>query len=193
VLIVGLYVGFTAISGSQSQSPVVQRAQSLAPSKLEARSEDRYRLDEQRNVIAELERRPLTGIGIGVPWAVRHPLAVTFPNGRFYTHVLVFWYWLKLGLAGVAAYVLIVLTTVHVGLGLWRRAKAPRDRVLGLAAVGTMLGLVVAETTGSFTGVDPRTTVLVALSLGGLAALRRLDLAAGDRPRARAPELASRA
>ena len=37
-----------------------------------------------------------------------------------------------------------------------------------------MLGLAVAETTGSFVGVDSRTTIFVAAVLGGLAALRRI-------------------
>ena len=188
VIAVALYLGSTAISGSQSQSPVIQRAQSFAPSKLQARSEDRYRLDEQRNVIAELARHPLTGIGIGVPWTVRYPLAEVFPNGRSYTHVVVFWYWLKLGLTGLVAYLLLQFATVHAGLRLWRRAGAPRDRVLGLGAAATMLGLAVAETTGSFTGVDPRTTVLLAIALGGLAALLRLERTASE---ARVPALAA--
>ena len=52
-----------------------------------------------------------------------------------------------------------------------------------------MLGLAVAETTGSFTGVDPRTTVLLAIALGGLAALRRLDPRTASE--ARVPALAA--
>jgi hypothetical protein len=186
LLAVALYLGFTAVSASQSQSPLIQRAQSFAPSRLQVRAEDRYRLDEQRNVVAELSRHPLTGIGIGVPWTVRHPLALTFPNGRYYTHVVAFWYWLKLGLAGVVAYVLLVVAAVHAGLGLWRRAGSSLDRALGLGAAATMLGLAVAETTGSFTGVDSRTTIVVAIMLGALAALRRLDRGSASEPRAAA-------
>jgi hypothetical protein len=166
--------GFTMVSNSQSQSPVIQRAQSLSPTRVQTSSDDRYRLDEQRNVLAELKRQPLTGIGIGVPWTARYPLAKYFENGRYYSHVAVLWYWLKLGLAGVAAYLLLVFATVHTGLHIWRRAAPRRDRALGLAVAATMLGLAVAETTGSFVGVDPRTTILVAAVLGGLAALRRI-------------------
>jgi hypothetical protein len=174
LLACAVIAGFTFVSNAQSQSPIIQRAQSLSPSRLQTSSDDRYRLDEQRNVLEELERQPLTGIGIGVPWTARHPLAEYFENGRYYSHVAVLWYWLKLGLTGVAAYLLLVFATVHTGLQLWRRAAPRRDRALGLATAATMLGLAVAETTGSFVGVDSRTTILVAAVLGGLAALRRI-------------------
>jgi hypothetical protein len=174
VLACAVVAGFTAVSNSQSQSPVVQRAQSLSPSKLQTSSDDRYRLDEQRNVLAELRRHPLTGIGVGVPWTARYPLAEYFENGRYYTHVVALWYWLKLGLTGLVAYLLLVFTTVHTGMGLWRRAPRRWDRALGLGVAAAMLGLAVAETTGSFTGVDGRTTILVAATLGGLAAVRRI-------------------
>ncbi len=174
LLACAVVAGFTVVSNAQSQSPIIQRAQSLSPSKLQASSDDRYRLDEQRNVVEELRRHPLTGIGIGVPWTARHPLAEYFENGRYYSHVAVLWYWLKLGLAGLAAYLLLVFATVHTGLRLWRRAAPRRDRALGLAVAATMLGLAVAETTGSFVGVDSRTTILVAAVLGGLAALLRI-------------------
>ena len=174
VLALALFAGLTAVSNSQSQSPVVQRAQSLSPSKVQTSSDDRYRLDEQRNVLAELRRHPLTGIGVGVPWTARYPLAEYFENGRYYTHVAALWYWLKLGLTGLAAYLLLVFTTVHTGIRLWRRAPRRWDRALGLGVAATMLGLAVAETTGSFTGVDARTTILVAATVGGLAAVRHI-------------------
>ena len=104
LILISLYFGLTALSGSQSDSPVVQRAQSLTPSKVQGNAQDRYRLDEQHNVRAEIGRHPVLGIGLGVPWTARYPLAQALPGGRQYTHVLVFWYWLKLGLLGVIAY-----------------------------------------------------------------------------------------
>ena len=189
VVVCAVVAAFSFVSSSQSQSPLVQRAQSLAPSRVEASSDDRYRLDEQRNVLAELRRHPLTGIGIGVPWEARRPLAKHFENGRYYTHVVALWYWLKLGLTGLVAYLLLVAATVHAGVRLWRSAPDRRQRAVGLAAAATMLALAVAETTGSFTGVDVRTTILVAASVGALAALQHRPAPA---PRAALPKRAAR-
>ena len=45
----------------QAVAPIIQRATSLQPSQLQANAEDRYRLDERANIIAEVKRNPLTG------------------------------------------------------------------------------------------------------------------------------------
>lgn len=169
---IGLFVGYTALSSSQSQSPIIERAQSLAPSRLTAEADDRYRLDEQRNVRDEIVRHPITGIGLGVPWSVRHPLAVTFEGGRDYTHTVALWFWLKLGLLGVIAYVLLMATAVRTAFGLWRTSAEPRLRIAGLALAAGLVGLAVAETTGSFTGVESRLTVFLGATFGWLAVAR---------------------
>jgi len=44
-------------------------AASLNPSKLEASAEDRYRLDERANVLAEIRAHPIEGLGVTIPWA----------------------------------------------------------------------------------------------------------------------------
>jgi O-antigen ligase len=170
ILAVALWLGLTALSSSESTSPVIERAQTLDPSRIQSTAGDRYRLDEQRNVRAELAEHPLTGLGLGVPWTARHPLAVTFEGARDYTHVTVFWWWLKLGILGLLAYLWLMATAVYSGLALWRRSGDGLLRAAGLAAAGGMLALAVAETTGSFTGVESRVTVLVAVLCGWLAA-----------------------
>jgi hypothetical protein len=174
LIVIALYFGLTALSGSQSDSPVVQRAQSLTPSKVQGNAQDRYRLDEQRNVRAEIARHPVLGIGLGVPWTARYPLAQALPGGRQYTHVLLFWYWLKLGLLGVIAYLWTMAAAVSTGLRVWRTDYDRRVQGAGLGLAAALVGLMVAETTGSFTGVDPRETVLLAVMLGWLAAAQRL-------------------
>ena len=177
LILISLYFGLTALSGSQSDSPVVQRAQSLTPSKVQGNAQDRYRLDEQHNVRAEIGRHPVFGIGLGVPWAARYPLAQALPGGRQYTHVVVFWYWLKLGLLGVFAYLWIMVAGVRTGLRVWRTDLDPRIQGAGLGLAAALVGLAVAETTGSFSGVEPRETVLLAVMLGWLAAAQRLRTA----------------
>ena len=179
LILISLYFGLTALSGSQSDSPVVQRAQSLTPSKVQGNAQDRYRLDEQHNVRAEIGRHPVLGIGLGVPWTARYPLAQALPGGRQYTHVLVFWYWLKLGLLGVFAYAWIMVAGVRTGLRVWRTDLDPRIQGAGLGLAAALVGLAVAETTGSFSGVEPRETVLLAVMLGWLAAAQRLRTAEG--------------
>ena len=169
---IGLFVGYTALSSSQSQSPIIERAQSLAPSRLTAEADDRYRLDEQRNVRDEIVRHPVTGIGLGVPWRVRHPLAVTFVGGRDYTHTVVLWFWLKLGLLGLVAYLLLMVTAVRSAFGLWRTGPDPRLRIAGLALAAGLVGLAIAETTGSFTGVETRLSVFLGATFGWLAVAR---------------------
>jgi hypothetical protein len=174
-LALALWIGLTALSSSQSASPVIQRAQSLNPTRLQAVSDDRYRLDEQRNVRAELVEHPITGLGLGVPWAARDPLAEYFSGGRDYTHVTVLWWWLKLGVLGLIAYLWLMTTAVRSGVAVWRRAGDVRLRCAGLGAAAAVLGLVVAETTGSFTGVESRVTVFLGALFGWLAATLALS------------------
>ena len=52
----------------QDQIPIVKRAESLSPSKLEASAQDRYRLNERANVIAEIRAHPISGLGVTIPW-----------------------------------------------------------------------------------------------------------------------------
>lgn len=178
-LALALWLGLTALNSSQSTSPVIQRAQTLAPTRLQTQADDRYRLDEQRNVIAELREQPLTGLGLGVPWTARHPLAVYFPGARDYTHVTVLWWWLKLGILGLVAYAWIVATVVRSGLALWRRSAAARRRAAGLAVAGGILALAVAETTGSFTGVESRVSTFLGVLFAWLAVALAVERDAG--------------
>jgi O-Antigen ligase len=169
---VALYV---AISGAgnttTSSSPIVQRAISLSPTRLAANAEDRYRLDERRNVLAEIRRHPVVGLGIGDPWRARYPLSLEHEGGREYTHIVVLWYWLNLGLVGVLAYVALSLTVLYTAWKVWRGALDPLHRAIGLALLGSFIGLMFAETTGSFTGVDPRFSFIEPIVFGVLGAL----------------------
>lgn len=168
----GVYVALSGAGGaSTTNSPIVARAVSLSPTKLSANAEDRYRLDERRNVLAELRRHPVTGLGIAVPWGGRYPLPLEHPGGRTYVHVVVLYLWLKLGLLGLAAYIALQLGAFAAAARVWRRDPDPLRRALGLGALGSLVGLVVAETTASFTAVDYRFSLIEPIVLGLLAAL----------------------
>ncbi|HEU4703026.1 MAG TPA: O-antigen ligase family protein, partial [Conexibacter sp.] len=95
----------------QAQTPLASRVQSLAPSKLEVNAEDRYRLDERVNVIAEIQRHPVAGIGLQEDWsASERPLPVEHEDGRQYVHFSLLWWWMKLGVLGAVAFVSLIFS-----------------------------------------------------------------------------------
>jgi hypothetical protein len=163
--------------GSGAGNPVVKRLESLQPGKLTLNVQDRYRLDERRNVIANLEQHPVTGLGIAVPWVAPYPLSVQHRGDRTYTHMIVLWYWLNLGLLGVIAYVTLMSCAIGAALLVWRRHASELVRCAALGLMATLGGSIVLETTGSFTGVDVRFTIVLGVVLGLLASAY---LEAGD-------------
>jgi O-antigen ligase len=173
ILAAGIYLAISGGLVTESQSPVVQRATSLAPSKVSANADDRYRLDERRNVIAQIKQDPITGLGFEVPWAQRYALSEQHLGGQDYVHMSILWFWLKLGLLGVIAYLWLCATAVWTGVRVWRRHPDRLVRVAALAAAAGTVGLMVAELTASFTGTDLRLTVVFAALCGFLAAARR--------------------
>jgi O-antigen ligase len=158
----------------QSQLPVVKRAISLQPSRVEANIEDRYRLDERANVIAEIRSHPVTGLGMTTPWnATARPLPVEHKGGREYVHFAALWFWLKLGVLGFLAYVGFIVAGLRLSWRVWKRSPEPVIAAFGLASLCAIVGLVVIETTATFTGVDARFTILLAAQLGLLGLLAR--------------------
>jgi hypothetical protein len=164
----------------QSQLPLVKRVASLAPSKLEANVQDRYRLDERANVLSAIRAHPLTGLGVTIPWAAdAQPLSVEHEEGRQYVHFAALWFWLKLGVLGLFAYIGVLLGSMALAWEVWRRSREPLLSAFGLASLCGLAGLVAIDTTASFTGVDGRFTVLLGAQLGLLALLARTS---GDSP-----------
>jgi len=158
----------------QAQIPVVKRVESLTPTQLTSNVEDRYRLDERANVLAELRHHPITGLGLGIAWqATAQPLSVEHEEGRQYVHFAALWFWLKLGILGLVAYVMMLAGGALLAWRVWRRSHEPMLRAFGLASLCAIAGLVVIETTASFTGIDPRFTVLLGAQIGLLALLDR--------------------
>ncbi len=158
----------------QSNLPLVKRVDSLSLSRLEANREDRYRIDERTNVLAEIKQHPIVGLGVGIPWqATAAPLSVEHEEGRDYVHFAALWYWLKLGVLGLAAYVAIMIGSIVLAWQAWRRSLDPWLRSFALASVCGIAGLIAMDTTASFTGVEARFTVVLAAQLGLLALLAR--------------------
>jgi hypothetical protein len=156
----------------QSQSPIVRRAASLSPSSLSKNVEDRYRLDERANVLGDLEKKPVTGLGMLVPWeAGTRPLPVEHEDARQYVHFALLWWWMKLGIFGLLAYPLLLFAMARLAWKVWRRSAEAMFRAFGLASLCGVAGLLAAETTATFTGTDLRFTVVLAAQIGLLALL----------------------
>jgi hypothetical protein len=175
-MLLGLAVWLLALQPLQTEAPIVKRAQSLEPTKVEQNAQDRYRIDELQNVTAELREHPVTCLGLGGQWVARHPLGVEHENGRSYTHVVVFWWWMKLGILGLLAYLAVMASMLAMSWQVWRRSTDPLFSAVGLAVLCGLLALAVVETVGSFTGVDPRFTALFGAVGGMIAVMRRLAL-----------------
>lgn len=163
-------------------SPIAERAQTLTPTGLGENRGDRYRVDERHNVLENIQEHPLTGNGLGVRWEVHEPLAEA--HDRRYVHMASLWYWLALGPLGLIAYLAIFATGLGMARAIWKRHPDEIVQVCAIAAFGAILALAVVELTGTFTGVEPRVSLVLGAALGWLAAAWR-DLPARqgrDRP-----------
>jgi O-antigen ligase len=158
----------------QSDTPLGQRVQSLSSSKLQAKPDDRYRIDERANVWAAIREEPVTGLGLGVGWrATARPLPVEVNPDHTYVHFALLYWWLKLGILGALAYVAFLVTGVLLSFGVWRRSGDPVFRAFGLGSMCSFVGLAVIELTATFTGPDPRMSLVLGAQLALLAVLWR--------------------
>jgi O-antigen ligase len=188
---IGIYLlGNVAL---QSDTPIAQRVQTLSPDQVAATPDDRYRLDERANVAGELRDSPVAGLGLEVPWhATTRSLPVEVNPDHLYVHFAALFWWLKLGILGLLAYVGLLLAGLWLSARAWLGATRPALRAFGLASLCAFLGLVVIETTATFTGSDQRFTLLLAAQLGLLAAIDQLPRRArGDQAEAESSALTS--
>jgi lysylphosphatidylglycerol synthetase-like protein (DUF2156 family) len=158
----------TGPTDSTSKSPLAERAQTLAPSSIGSNRGDRYRIDERSNVIENIKDHPVSGVGLRVNWEVHQPLAEA--HDRRYVHVAFLWYWVALGILGALAYLLVFGSALWTGRQIWRHHPDPVVQVCAIAVFGGFVGLAVVELTATFTGIEPRLTILLGGLLGWLAA-----------------------
>jgi O-antigen ligase len=164
-------VGASDSSTANSQDLLTQRAKALSPAGIEANKGDRYRNDERRNVIANIEEHPLTGIGLGVPWKVKYPLSES--HDRTYVHFALLWFWLALGPLGVIAYLMLMAVGLWTAVQVWRRHPDEIVQVGAIAAFGAIVAVVIVELTTAFTGLEPRFSLMLGAGFGWLAAAWR--------------------
>jgi O-antigen ligase len=174
IMVVGAIWLLGSIHFQSAQNPVAKRFTSLKPGSLQTNAADRYRLDERANVVGEIKQHPISGLGLTVPWtATVRSLPQEHPSGRQYVHFAALWFWLKLGILGLIAYIAMIAGGMRLAFTVWRRSPEPLLRAFGLASLCAIVGLFVMDTTASFTGVDIRFTILFSAQLGVLALLAR--------------------
>jgi hypothetical protein len=156
-----------------SSTGLSARVAQLSPSTINQSDDDRYRLDEIHNVLHAIDQNPVTGLGLGVPWTEVYPLSQIHTGGTLYTHVNVLWFTMKMGPLGGAGYVLWYAAAAMLAWRAWRRHPDALVRVFALGSLVSFAGLAVAELTASFTGVDPRLTLIVGALVGVLGAASR--------------------
>ena len=174
-----------------AQGALTQRFNQLSPTQIQSSQDDRYRLDETRNVWAEIQDHPVTGLGLGTPWVVRDPLSQTLPQGTFYNHFALLWFWLHLGILGPIIYLWLFGAGVVEALRVGRRHRDRVVRAAGVAVGGGLVCLAVAEVTATYTGADPRFDALLGLVLGFVVWARLTETADTAPPAAPAPALRS--
>jgi O-Antigen ligase len=172
IIAIASVVTLVLAGSSNSSNPIVARGKALSPSQISLSADDRYRIEERRNVLHDVLQRPVFGLGIGVPWVANRAISLDFAGARQYTHFLPLWYWMKMGLFGIVAYFWLMVTAMWMGFSIWRQHPDGLHRSIGLAAFAGFAGLMVVETTASFTGVDIRFSILVGAALGWLAAAK---------------------
>jgi O-antigen ligase/polysaccharide polymerase Wzy-like membrane protein len=174
-LLVGVcgYIILATGIGNSLDGEIVKRASTINVSHATHNTQDRYRIAERHNVIAAIEHQPLTGLGIGVDWPERYPLPFEVPGLHDFSHIAFLYWWMTCGPLGALAYVLIMLSTVVVGLRVWSAHDDPLIRVTGLAISIGMVGLALTEVASTTVGPDQRGTALVGVFIGLLAAAYR--------------------
>jgi hypothetical protein len=136
---------------------------------------DIYRTAERENVLDNLSHVPLTGLGFGVPWVQYQPLPGYFAGNTLYTHVGILWFWLKMGLAGVAIYLAWLAVGFVGGWPLIAGRSSSDVACLAVVCVAALLADVILELTATFVGDDPRYTLMFAATAAAPAVLRDIS------------------
>ncbi len=151
----------------------IQRIQSISSTSVADKASDRYRIDEQRNVLSALAANPITGLGLGVPWVATSGLSVQYGDQFLRSHTRVLWWWMKLGIAGLIAYAWLMFAGIRSSIRVWRLAA---DHLVGSAslAVGaSLVGLLVIDLASS-AWLELRFAVLLGAVFGWLATAEHL-------------------
>ncbi|HEU4325433.1 MAG TPA: O-antigen ligase family protein [Roseiflexaceae bacterium] len=150
----------------------------IAPEALSARDtlSNSYRVIENINIKFTITRAPLTGVGFGQKFFTLVPLPDIsfFVWHEYITHNSILWIWMKAGIGGFLSLLLLIWTSVAVGVrALWR---LPGDSMS--AAALTALLYVIMHFLYAYVDMswDIRSMVYVGTMLGVLNLIERVAL-----------------
>lgn len=127
---------------------------------------------ENANIAFTLRELPVTGVGLGQEYLFQRepPQLTNFSYWRYMTHNAIFWVWLKAGIAGFAAFWLLVGQAVVACGRLIRKARSPE------LALGALIPLTLTVAQVAFSAVDlgltySRNMIVLGIGLGMLATI----------------------
>jgi hypothetical protein len=149
----------------------------IAPSSSDARdsSSDRYRMEEDLNLIVNIRSHHGTGSGFGVP--INYAVPITDLTGiasmlAFVPHNGVYWIWMRMGALGEGVFLLFIGFGVVASARLVRAAD-PETALLGAVSVCALLAyLIMGEKDLGFWWL--RIAVAIGVLLGAVDARRRV-------------------
>jgi O-antigen ligase len=177
---------FNAASAHRVANPLtagLKRFQSVGAFRSDESS--RYRFAEWSEAGRQIERHPLTGIGLGNSITFTNPMYSTEYNtygytfSTYYIHNSYIWLALKLGLLGALVFVSLLARVCWLAYRGYREAIDPRARMVLLASLGSLFAILVLSATGPHLTVDNATPVVAGL-IAAVEIARRLT-SAGER------------
>ncbi len=177
---------FNAASAHRVANPLtagLKRFQSVGAFRSDESS--RFRFAEWSEAGRQIERHPLTGIGLGNSITFTNPMYSTEYNtygytfSTYYIHNSYIWLALKLGLLGALVFVSLLARVCWLAYRGYREASDPRARMVLLASLGSLFAILVLSATGPHLTVDNATPVVAGL-IAAVEIARRLT-SAGER------------
>jgi O-antigen ligase len=129
----------------------------------------RYRFAEWSEARRQIERHPLTGIGLGNSITFTNPMYSSEYNtygytfSTFYIHNSYIWLALKLGLVGALIFLSLLARICWLAYHGYREAFHPGARMALLATLGSLFAILVLSTTGPHLTVDNATPIVAGL------------------------------
>jgi hypothetical protein len=151
------------------------RLLSINPTTLSANPNDRYRTEERRNVLADLAKAPITGLGLGDNYVQHYPESYE-DISHLYVHFAALWWWMKGGIFGLIGYVVLIILLIAAGVRVFLGHPDRAVSAAGIAAAAGSAGFAFAELTATFAGPDIRSSIV----LGGLIGLLAVGLRETD-------------
>jgi hypothetical protein len=134
-----------------------------------------YRILENLNISHTMHSAPLLGVGFGNPFIVRviMPDISFFEWWQYFTHNSILWVWLKTGVGGFIAIIVLIGTSIMVGVrALWRQPTG-EPRAIAMVA----LFYVVMHFTYAYVDIswDAQSMIYVGTAMGILSAMVPVD------------------